>query len=263
MGILNVTPDSFSDGGRHAEPKEAALAALEMVSDGADIVDLGGESTRPGADPVDEATELSRVLPAVVAIRRVTDVPLSIDTRRAAIAQAALEAGADVINDVSALADPAMAKTVRTFGAGLVVMHGYAQHATCVGTAPAGGGSPAPDDVAHAVAAFLEGRLGAAVAAGIDRERIAIDPGLGFAKTTAENVAVMHGIPELCRLGAPVLIGLSRKRFIGEITHVAEPRERVCGSVAAMLWALWHGATILRMHDVKAAREAIDIATAI
>ena len=257
MGILNVTPDSFSDGGAHLSPDDAALAALEMLKDGADIIDVGGESTRPGATPVDEATEKKRVVPAVKAIRRVTDAPISVDTRRAGVARAALRAGADAINDVSALADPAMAGVVAKSGAGLVLMHGYAAHA-------ADGNAAGGADVAAEVRDFLAERIAAAEAAGIGRECIVADPGVGFAKDTAANVAVLRALPDLAAaLRLPLLVGLSRKRFIGEITHVRQPEERVSGSVAAMLWALWHGASVLRMHDVRAAREAIDIATAI
>lgn len=245
MGILNVTPDSFSDGGRFPSPGDAALAALEMVADGADIIDIGGESTRPGATEIDEQTELARVLPAVRALRRVTDAPISIDTRHASVARAALEEGADIVNDVSALADPAMAEAVRVFHAGIVLMHGY------------GGES------ADGVRDFLRERIDFAAGAGIDPETIVVDPGIGFSKTTDENIAVLKALPELAALGVPVLVGLSRKRFIGEITHVAEPAERVSGSVAAMLWTIWHGASIVRVHDVRATREAIDIATAI
>ena len=257
MAIVNATPDSFSDGGKIGTPSDAALAALEAIADGADIIDVGGESTRPGAAPVDVVTEAARVVPAIEAIRRVTDAPISVDTRHAAVAEKALAAGADIVNDVSALADAAMAEVVRASGAGLVLMHGYADHAAGAVSGKGGGDAPAE------AIAFLRERLGFAEAAGIDRKCLVIDPGIGFAKSVDDNVAVLRALPEFNRLGAPVLVGLSRKRFIGEITHVMEPDARVSGSVAAMLWAVWHGASILRMHDVKAAREAIDIATAL
>lgn len=257
MAIVNATPDSFSDGGKIGSPADAALAALEAIADGADIIDVGGESTRPGAAEVDEETELERVVPAIAAIRRVTEAPISVDTRRAAVAEKALAAGADIVNDVSAMADAAMAGVVRATGAGLVLMHGYAAHAAGLVS-----GTPGSDAPTEAVA-FLRERLRLAQEAGIDRKCLVVDPGLGFAKSVDDNVAVLRALPEFNRLGVPVLVGLSRKRFIGEITHVAEPDARVSGSVAAMLWAVWHGASILRMHDVKAAREAIDIATAL
>lgn len=244
MGILNVTPDSFSDGGKYTSVKDAVLAALEMVADGADIIDIGGESTRPGSQVVDEETEAARVLPVVKAIREISDVPISIDTRRAALSREALEAGADIINDVSAMADPEMARVVRQTGAGIVLMHGYGDTAK----------APVTD--------FLRDSAAMAVASGIAPETIVLDPGFGFNKNTNDNLALFDSLGELCKLGYPVLIGLSRKRFIGELTHQSEPAARTAGSVAAMLRAIWCGAAIVRVHDVRASRDAIEVAIA-
>lgn len=256
MGILNVTPDSFSDGGRHDGADAAALAAMEMVSAGADIIDIGGESTRPGASYVDEKTEMERVLPAIRRIRPLSDVPISVDTRRASVADAALEAGADIINDVSSLEDGDMAAAVKRHGAGIVLMHGYREHVSLCENPPIG-------ELGQSVCGYLAERARHAISLGIDPASIAIDPGLGFGKTTEENIAVMRAMPLLAKMPYPVLIGLSRKRFIGEITKEKDPLERDPGSISAMLWTIWHGASILRMHDVRGARSAIDIASAL
>ncbi len=257
MGILNVTPDSFSDGGRHMTPDAAVEAALEMVDDGADIIDVGGESTRPGSDYVGEEEEIRRVVPVVKALAEEAGIPISVDTRKAAVARLALEAGAHIVNDVSALRDdPGMVSVVRETGAGAVLMH-------MVGTPKTMQDCPEYKDVVREVRAWLKRRLAAVVAQGIDPSTLAIDPGIGFGKTTEQNLRLLAGLPRLATLGAPVLVGLSRKRFIGEITEEEVPDQRLSGSLTGMVWSLWHGASILRVHDVKASRQAVDLACAI
>ncbi len=257
MGILNVTPDSFSDGGSHMTADKAVEAALEMIDDGADIIDIGGESTRPGADYVGEEEEIRRVVPVVEALAASAGVPLSIDTRKAAVARLALEAGAQIINDVSALRDdPDMLAVVRDSGAGSVLMH-------MAGTPKTMQRHPAYKDVVREVRGWLKRRVASVVAAGVDPATIAIDPGIGFGKTTEQNLQLLAGLPRFATLGAPVLVGLSRKNFIGEITEESDPGRRLSGSLTGMVWSLWHGASILRVHDVKASRQAVDLACAI
>lgn len=257
MGILNVTPDSFSDGGRHVSCDEAVEAALEMIDDGADIIDIGGESTRPGAEYVGEGEEIRRVVPVVEALAASAEIPISIDTRKAAVARLALEAGAHIINDVSALRDdPDMVPVVREYGAGSVLMH-------MAGNPKTMQQNPEYKDVVREVRAWLKSRIAAVVAEGVDPSTIAVDPGIGFGKTTGQNLQLLAGLPRFATLGAPVLVGLSRKRFIGEITEEEEPDRRLSGSLTGMVWSLWHGASILRVHDVKASRQAVDLACAI
>ncbi len=247
MAILNVTPDSFSDGGEHATPERAAACARQLAAEGADILDIGGESTRPGSAPVDEAEELRRVVPAVRAIREAgVSLPLSIDTRRAAVAAACLELGATIINDVSALeSDPDLPRVVRDAGAWCVLMHGYTP-------------SAAPVTV-ESVIRYLESRIAFAVDAGIAREKLIADPGFGFNKDVADNLEILAHLDAFARLGVPILSALSRKRFIGAVTGVQEPAERVSGSVAGALWSVMHGASIVRVHDVAATRQALDL----
>ena len=255
MGILNVTPDSFSDGGRWLTPEAAVQRGLKLVEEGADILDIGGESTRPGAAgvPVDE--ELRRVAPVIEALaRQASSVPLSVDTRHAAVARAALAAGAEIVNDVSALADPEMAAVVRDSGAGLVLMHSRGLPADNVR-------EPRYADAVTEVYDFLADRMAAAMAAGIGRGRIAVDPGIGFGKTAAHNLALLGALERLAGL-APVLVGASRKRFIGEITDAAVG-DRLPGSLAVALWSVTHGASVLRVHDVAATRAALRMAAAL
>lgn len=257
MGILNVTPDSFSDGGAYASAVAAADAAARMLDDGADVIDVGGESSRPGTAYVGAGEELARVVPVVREIRRRTGAPVSVDTRKAAVARAALAEGADIVNDISALRDDAeMTGVVRETGAGVVLMH-------MRGTPSDMQTRTSYGDVVADVAGWLKRRVDDVVAAGVDRATIAIDPGVGFAKTTEQNLALLARMAELTALGAPLLVGLSRKSFIGEITGAGVPRERLPGSLAGMLWAIWHGANILRVHDVRESRQAIDLAFAI
>ncbi|MGF1503193.1 MAG: dihydropteroate synthase [Paracoccaceae bacterium] len=257
MGIVNVTPDSFSDGGRHDSVEAAVAHALGLVEAGADVLDIGGESTRPGAEPVAEEAELSRVLPVIDGLARAgCPVPISIDTRKAAIADAALASGARIVNDVSGLThDPAMA-AVAARAEGVILMHAQGDPRTM---------QDAPDygDVLLDVYDFLLGRLAAAEAAGIPRHRIAVDPGIGFGKTMAHNLALIRRLSLFQALGTAVLLGASRKRFVGTLSGVVPAERRVAGSVAAALAAAAEGAQILRVHDVRETREALAVWQAI
>jgi len=250
MGVVNVTPDSFSDGGRFAEPAAAIAHGLALVAQGADLLDVGGESTRPGAAPVEADEELARVLPVVRGLARQTSVPLSIDTSKAVVARAALEAGARVINDVTALAgDPEMPAVAREYEAGVCAMH-------MQGTPRTMQNAPAYDDVVGHVLDFLARRRDRLVEAGIDREQIALDPGIGFGKTTEHNLALLRSIGRFHALGCPVLVGPSRKRIIGEI--LGDPSaDRTAGTVGASLALARAGVQILRVHDVAAGRHAL------
>ena len=262
LGVVNVTPDSFSDGGRHATAELAVRHAERLLDEGADGVDVGGESTRPhNAGPVPAAEELARVLPVVRALRAGRPHAIvSVDTVKAEVARAALDAGADVVNDVSGLRlDPRMAATVAAARAGLVLMHSRGRVADMATYAHAEYGG----DPVGAVAAELAAALDAAVGAGVDPAAVVLDPGVGFSKTAAHSVAVLAGLPRLARLGRPLLVGASRKRFVGEISGVAEPVARVHGSVGAHVAALARGARLFRVHDVRAHREALDVAWAV
>jgi dihydropteroate synthase len=256
MGVLNTTPDSFSDGGRYLDPARAVARAVEMVEEGAGLIDVGGESTRPGARPVDPDEEMERVLPAIRAVRSRLDVPISIDTRHAVVARAAFAEGADVLNDVSALADPAMAALVAGSGAGLVLMHMRGTPATMQD-------DPRYGDVVAEVIAALRDRLGAALAAGIDANSIAVDPGIGFGKSHGHNLQLVSRLQEFASLGRPILLGLSRKAFLGAILGGAAPEDRDLASAAACVVGLLHGARIFRVHNVAAARDALLVAEAI
>jgi dihydropteroate synthase len=254
MGIVNVTPDSFSDGGLHADPDAAVAHALRLLAEGADILDIGGESTRPGAAPVAVEEELARVLPVVRGIRAVSDAPLSIDTRRASVARACIGAGADIINDVSALRDdPASADVARESGAPVVLMHMQGTPATMQQ-------APHYGNVLREVGDFLRERI--AWCAGRGVTRVVVDPGIGFGKLLEHNIALLRGLRDLAVLDAPVLVGVSRKRFIGEITG-APTGARMGGSVAAALLAARRGAHIVRVHDVADTVSALRTAEAI
>ncbi|MFL5381877.1 MAG: dihydropteroate synthase [Longimicrobiaceae bacterium] len=257
VGILNVTPDSFSDGGRWTDPATALEQARRMVDEGADLVDVGGESTRPGASPVGADEEMERVLPVLRAIRASLGVPVSVDTRRAAVARAALEEGAEVINDVSALGDPEMAATIAASGAGLVLMHMRGTPETMQTLAEYG-------DVAEEVAAELAPALARAAQAGICAGRIVVDPGIGFAKTAEQNLELIARLEVLReRLGRPVLLGPSRKAFVGALLGGVPAAERDAGTVGACVAGLARGARIFRVHQVRAARQALDVADAV
>jgi dihydropteroate synthase len=255
VGIVNVTPDSFSDGGTYASAEDAAEAAERMFDDGAAIVDVGGESTRPGADPVDVDEELGRVLPV---LERLAGRRVSIDTSRAEVARQALALGAELVNDVSALRrDPELAGVVADSGAALCLVHMQGEPRTMQE-------APRYDDVVSEVAAFLEERLSHAVEAGIDEERICLDPGFGFGKTPEQNLALLRRIDELVALGRPVMVGISRKWTLARI--VLGPDARVgtdAASVGAAVAAFDRGATLFRVHDVRSHVEALAVAAAV
>jgi dihydropteroate synthase len=256
MGILNVTPDSFSDGGRFRGAEPALARAREMVEQGADIVDVGGESTRPGAPDVSPDEEIARVLPVIGAVRMGLDVPVSVDTRRAEVAQRALDAGASVVNDVSGLSDPGMARVVAEAGAGLVLMHMRGTPATMQSLAVYA-------DVAVEVAAELYQRLARALDAGVPAERIVLDPGVGFAKTAEQSLELVARLDVIAALGRPILLGPSRKSFIGKLLGGVAASERDAGTVGACVAGLARGARIFRVHEVRGARHALDVADAI
>jgi dihydropteroate synthase len=261
LGILNVTPDSFSDGGDFFSTDAALRHAERLVAEGADGVDIGGESTRPGARPVTLDEELGRVLPVVRAAReRFPDLLLSVDTVKSDVARAVLEEGADAINDVSGgRLDGRLASVCAELGAGIVLMHSRGTVAEMASYAHASYG----EDVAADIAAELSMRIADARAAGVDAMRIVVDPGIGFAKRTEHSIAALAGLPTLVALGFPVMVGVSRKRVIGQITGVDEPRERVMGTVGANVAALGRGAMLFRVHDVRENRQALDAAWAV
>ncbi|MEI7901999.1 MAG: dihydropteroate synthase [bacterium] len=256
MGIVNVTPDSFSDGGLCFDAGRAVACGLQRVAEGADLLDVGGESTRPGAVAVDEAEELRRVLPVIRVLAEQSGVPVSVDTRRSTVARAAVAGGACVINDTLPFAgDAAMAAVVRETRAGVVLMHMRGTPQTMAGLA-------VYEDVVAEVCAALQAALAYAQEQGIARDQAVIDPGIGFAKTTAHTVALLAATAQLARL-APVLVGASRKRFIGELCGEACAVERVGGSVGAAVWCALQGAAVVRVHDVKATRQALTVVQAL
>jgi dihydropteroate synthase len=257
MGIVNVTPDSFSDAGQHATAEAAVGHGLSLVEEGADLLDIGGESTRPGSAPVPLEEELARVVPVVQALARQTTVPLSVDTSKAEVARRCLAAGAHIINDVSALrGDPFMAEVIRASRAGVVLMHMQGTPATMQG-------NPTYGEVMAEIVGFLEKRLQAATDEGIQRERVALDPGIGFGKTVAHNLTILARLDELQRLCRPICLGVSRKGFIGRILD-RRVGERLAGGLAAVCWALGKGAVqIVRAHDVRATRDAVSMFAAI
>ena len=252
MGILNITPDSFSDGGRHFDPSTAIEAGHAMLQAGADILDIGGESTRPGAEPVSPDEEIARVIPVVRELAKAA--PVSIDTRHAATMQAALEAGAEIINDVTALRhDPAAVDFLARNQAPIVLMH-------MPGTDPRSMQAQADyADVVLEVARFLRDRVATLEALGIARGRIAIDPGIGFGKTMAHNLALIEALPILAQIGCPIMLGASRKRFIGTLSGVEQAEARLAGSLAVALAGAARGAAILRVHDVAETIQALAV----
>jgi len=250
MGIVNVTPDSFSGDGLHLDLDAIVARARAFEAAGADIIDVGGESTRPGHEPVDEATEMARAIPAVRAIAAAVSVPISIDTYKAAVAEAALEAGARVVNDVWALAaDPRMAELVARAQVPVILMHN--QHGTEY------------RDLIPDIIMALAARVQAAEAAGIARERIIVDPGIGFGKTFEHNLEVMDRLDEFKVLGLPILLGTSRKRYIGRLLDGAPPEQRVEGTAAAVAIGIARGADIVRVHDVAEMARVVRVADAI
>ena len=256
MGIVNVTPDSFSDGGAHASTDAAVAHGLALAAQGADILDVGGESTRPGAAPVPLEEELRRVVPVIERLARETALPVSVDTRKPEVMRAAVQAGAGMVNDVGALRGDGALETAAALGVPVVLMH-------MLGEPGSMQDDPRYDDVVAEVHRFLAERIFAAELAGIARKNIVVDPGFGFGKTTGHNVLLLAGLERFAELGVPLLAGLSRKRSIGELTGRAVPRERVAGSVAAHLIAAQRGARILRVHDVAATVDALKVWNAV
>jgi dihydropteroate synthase len=253
MGIVNVTPDSFSDGGLFLDPARAISHGLELAAEGADVLDVGGESTRPGARAVSAATELERTRPVVEALAAAGGPPVSIDTSKAEVARTALDSGAAIVNDVTALrADPELGDLCAERDCGLVLMH-------MLGTPRTMQRDPTYGDVVDEVRAFLAERIEVAVAAGVAEQRIWVDPGIGFGKTVEHNLALLRRIGELRQLGRPIVVGTSRKSFLGAITGRDVDR-RLGGSVASNVIALAAGAEVFRVHDVLAARQALDVA---
>ena len=258
VGILNVTPDSFSDGGDFLDPEAAAVHAAAMLDEGAGMLDVGGESTRPGSDPVSQEEEIRRVVPVierVLALR--PEAVISVDTYRSGTARAALEAGASLVNDVTALrGDPRMVSVIEEAACPVILMHMQGEPKTMQK-------EPHYEDVVREVRDFLAERAEYAVDAGVGPENIIVDPGIGFGKNLEHNLDLLHNLDAIVDLGFPVLIGASRKRFIERITGVQEARDRVSGTVATTVLAYERGATFFRVHDVRANREALAVAEAI
>ena len=256
MGILNVTPDSFSDGGAYADPDRAVQRGEQIALEGADVIDIGGESTRPGSFGIPIEEELKRVIPVVKRLAAAVPVPLSVDTSKADVARQALEHGASLINDVTALrGDPAMAEVVAQHRAGLILMH-------MAGTPATMQQRPFYRDVVGEVAEFLLNAVQRAERAGIDRSHLLIDPGLGFGKTVDQNLELMQSLPRLTALGLPIVVGPSRKSFIGQTLH-AEVQNRLAGTLACVAYAQRSGAHIIRVHDVNATVQLLQMLAAI
>ena len=257
MGVVNVTPDSFSDGGRFIGSGAAIVHARRLIAQGADVLDVGGESTRPGADPVSEAEEITRVVPLIRAIAGESDLPISIDTLKPAVARAAVGAGALIWNDVSALGAPGALETAAELGCAVILMHMQGEPQTMQD-------DPRYDDVVAEVGDFLAARAAAAIAAGVARDQIWIDPGIGFGKTLAHNLSLLAHLDKIEALGFPVVLGVSRKRFIRAIDPAAEDAsDRLGGSLAGALWGASHGAAALRVHDVDQTVQALKVWAAI
>jgi dihydropteroate synthase len=256
MGILNVTPDSFSDGGQFEDPMIAVPHAVMMCREEADLVDIGGESSRPGAEGISPAEEVGRVIPTIRRVLEREGCPISIDTRHVEVARAAVDAGAQAINDISGFRDSAMIEFAAECDAGLVVMHMLGEPGTMQN-------DPGYDDVVAEVEGFLLSRAQALRSAGVEAERICIDPGIGFGKTLDHNLELLRTLPRLASHGYPVLVGVSRKSMIGALTDVADPMRRVEGSLGAAVWAALNGADILRVHDVRETVHAVRVAETI
>lgn len=261
MGVLNVTPDSFSDGGDFNTIESAVAQAENMVKSGVDIIDIGGQSTRPGAAEISLAEEIDRVIPVVQMLRQKADIfgsiPISVDTTRADVAQAAVEAGADIINDISgATFDSEMLSTVSKLAVPIILMH-------IRGTPQTMQKLTDYRDLIGEIGEFLESRIAAAVAAGIDKSQIIIDPGIGFAKTYSQNLEILRELPKFRFLDCPILVGVSRKSFIGQILNQPEAKQRVWGTAAACTGAIANSADILRVHDVREMHDVCQVADAI
>ena len=256
MGILNVTPDSFADGGRYFDPAKAVARGGELAHEGADIIDIGGESTRPGARSLSAEDEIERVIPVVRGLRRVVSTPLSIDTYKAQVARAALDEGADVVNDISGLRfDPGMISLVAARKVPVVLMH-------MQGTPQTMQEKPHYEDVLEEVKGFLRSRIHFALQGGVGPQQIIIDPGIGFGKNLDHNLTLLRGLPALASLGQPLLVGPSRKTFIGKVLELG-PEDRLEGSLAAAVAAVLAGANMIRIHDVRETSRAIRIADAL
>jgi dihydropteroate synthase len=257
IGVLNVTPDSFSDGGEFFRAEPAVSHAEKMFDEGAQVIDVGGESTRPGSDPVSPEEELRRVLPVIQGILSACpDSIVSIDTYRFSIAEAALDAGARAVNDVTALGDPRMAGLMAERGCPIILMH-------MLGEPKSMQQDPRYEDVVREVRDFLAERAERAIRAGVEPENIILDPGIGFGKTMEHNLKLLKRLDSLVELGFPVLVGVSRKSFLGKITGSEDPKSRLFGTVAANVLAYERGASLFRVHDVRANKEALAVAAAI
>lgn len=257
MGVLNVTPDSFSDGGKYFDPEDAIARGLAMVADGADVLDIGGESTRPGAVPVEAEEELRRILPVIEGLRARSGVAISIDTMKARVAAAGMAAGADIINDISGLQhDPGMARVAAETGAGLVLMH-------MRGTPRTMQQRPVYTNVVEEVRERLMEAYAEAVAAGVNAECIALDPGIGFGKTLDHNLELLRALPEFGIHGRPVLLGVSRKSFLGKLLDNADPLAREAPTAALTAWSRQWGVRILRVHAVRENAEALRMMEAV
>lgn len=257
MGVVNVTPDSFSDGGAFLQADAAVEHALRLVQQGADILDLGAESTRPGGEPVSAEQELARLLPVIEGVRARTDAPVSVDTMKPEVMQAAAAAGATIWNDVYGLRAPGALEAAAALGCSVVLMHMQGEPRTMQD-------APAYDDVVAEVRDFLQTRAEAAMAAGVARERISLDPGIGFGKTLAHNLALLRALPALAELGFPLVAGVSRKRSIAAIDPTAtDPQDRLGGSLAFALWCADHGADVIRVHDVRETVQALQVRAAL
>jgi dihydropteroate synthase len=257
MGVLNVTPDSFSDGGRFCDPRQAANRALEMAADGADIIDIGGESTRPGSRRVSVAEQVDRIGPVLGLLKGQLDTAISVDTTRALVAKAALESGASIINDVSAGREDAdLLPLAAARDAPVILMH-------MLGTPATMQVNPVYGDVVRDIAGFLGERLAAAQAAGMPKDRLLVDPGIGFGKTVAHNLTILKRLEELRALNRPVVLGVSRKAFIGHVLDEPRPEGRLLGTAACVAWGLGHGADIVRIHDVREISQVVRMIRAI
>lgn len=256
MGVINVTPDSFSDGGFYLDEKKAIERGLELVTQGADILDVGGESTRPGSDAISAEEELNRIMPVISELREKTNVLISVDTTKSAVAEAALEAGADIINDISAFRfDDRMPLIATETGAPIILMH-------MKGVPKTMQSNPYYEDLFQEIRCFLEERIATAEAYGIKRENIIVDPGIGFGKSLEHNLSIINNLNFLEKLNRPILVGISRKSFIGKILNLP-PEERVEGTIASAVLSVLKGAHILRVHDVEPVKRAITVAEAI
>ena len=257
MGILNITDDSFSDGGKFLDPSTAVSHGLKMIQQGADIIDIGGESSRPGSTPVSPETQISRVTPVIAKLSHQTDTPISIDTTSSKVAQAALHAGAAIINDISALrADENMASLAAQLSVPVILMH-------MQGTPADMQKNPTYLDVVQEVKQFLNQRIDFALAAGINRGQIVIDPGIGFGKTNEHNLLLLQKLNQLHDLDLPILVGPSRKAFIGNILDLKDPTDRLFGTAAAVAYAVFNNAQIIRVHDVMEMYQTVKLAAAI